>query len=551
MNIRVALYTRVSTDEQAREGYSLTTQREFLENYAKQQGWQVMYPEPGEIYQDDGFSAGSLMRPALQRLLRDARAKRFDLVLVYKLDRFSRKLKDLLTLIEDLESWGVGFKSATEPFDTTSSGGKLMLQQLGSFAEFERTRIAERVFPGMVRSVQEGNWHGARYAPYGYRYLKEKKLLEVVEEETKLIKLIFTMYLSGQSTVQITGYLYRKEYRNRAGGPFSNHFVCWALRNPIYIGRVVWNKRHYDPRQKTRGGHLRAIKNKPSDLVEAKGKHEPIISEEEFNLVQQRMADNQRGKLHRRNVREYPLSGILYCSRCSHKYLGTSGTSNHRTKERKRWYRCVAREQHGVHCPNPAIKAEVTESQIFTILETVLRHPAIQHGRIEQLVQSHAQLNDERLEQQRNDLKSTLRENLGKQGKLTEAYLGGSIAPEVFKELGATLREEEQNLKRAIAKLEMELIERERSAEYRKLLQRVVDDFEAMERGLDIVRKKELLRLIFKRVLIDERKIVGFEMYEPFQRMYNEVLIELNKKEDKELTSQCSDECILAPTDAR
>jgi len=178
MNIRVALYIRVSTDEQAREGYSLTTQREFLENYAKQQGWQVAYPEPGEIYEDDGFSAGSLMRPALQRFLRDARAKRFDLVLVYKLDRFSRKLKDLLTLIEDLESWGVGFKSATEPFDTTSSGGKLMLQQLGSFAEFERTRIAERVFPGMVRSVQEGNWHGARFAPYGYRYNKEKQLLE-------------------------------------------------------------------------------------------------------------------------------------------------------------------------------------------------------------------------------------------------------------------------------------------------------------------------------------------------------------------------------------
>ena len=92
-------------------------------------------------------------------------------------------MKDLLDLVDELSSYGVGFKSATEPLGTTTSAGKLMFQQLGSFAEFERNRIAERVFPGMVKGVQQGNWQGARYAPYGYRYNKEKKLLEIDEKE--------------------------------------------------------------------------------------------------------------------------------------------------------------------------------------------------------------------------------------------------------------------------------------------------------------------------------------------------------------------------------
>jgi len=142
----VSIYIRVSTEEQAKEGYSLTTQREYLEDYAKREGYEVY-----KIYSDDGISGYSERRPALQELLQDAKLRRFDLVIVYKIDRFSRNLKDLLNLVDELSNSGVGFKSATEPFDTTTSAGKLMFQQLGSFAEFERNRLAERVMPGMIK----------------------------------------------------------------------------------------------------------------------------------------------------------------------------------------------------------------------------------------------------------------------------------------------------------------------------------------------------------------------------------------------------------------
>jgi len=167
--MKVAIYTRVSTEDQAREGYSIEVQREYLLDHAKRLGWEVY-----KIYTDD-VSGYVMDRPALNEMLEDAKQKRFELIITYKLDRFSRKLKDLLNIVDELDSYGVAYKSATEPFDTSTSTGKLMFQQLGSFAEFERNRIKERVFPGMIKGVQQGNWQGARYAPYGYYYNKEKK----------------------------------------------------------------------------------------------------------------------------------------------------------------------------------------------------------------------------------------------------------------------------------------------------------------------------------------------------------------------------------------
>jgi len=133
--MKVALYLRVSTEDQIKEGYSLGVQREHLEVFAKRER-----AEAFKNYQDDGISGYFTECPALKELIKDAKEKKFDLVLLYEIDRFSRSLKDLLNLVDELSAYGVESKSATEPFDTTISAGKLMFQQLGGFAEFERNR---------------------------------------------------------------------------------------------------------------------------------------------------------------------------------------------------------------------------------------------------------------------------------------------------------------------------------------------------------------------------------------------------------------------------
>jgi len=326
--MKTAIYTRVSTEDQVRDGYSLEVQKEYLTNYAGQNGCEVV-----NFYTDEGISAGTTDRPALQKLLEDARKKKFSLVLVYKIDRFSRRLHDLLGLAEKLESFGVGFKSATEPFDTTTSAGKLMFQQLGSFAEFERNRHAERVFPGMVKSVQAGNWHGSRNCPFGYTYSKEKKLLEINKREARIVKLVYQMYLAGKSATQIANYLNSSKHETRVGRFFYAKFIRDILHNHIYIGLVVWNKYHYDKKQKA-GKRFKHVKNDPSKWIIAKGKHTALIPEQDFNKVQ-KLFSEKRPQVRVSRKGTFPLSGLLFCAKCNHRYFGArrEARANHTSRK--------------------------------------------------------------------------------------------------------------------------------------------------------------------------------------------------------------------------
>ena len=170
--LRAAIYIRVSTEEQANEGYSIDAQKEKLTALCKSQDWQVY-----EIYADEGFSAKDLNRPGIQRLLQDAEQRKFDIIVFYKLDRLSRSLKDLTSLIDKFEKLSIKIKSLTEPFDTTSPPGKLMLNMLGSFAQFEREIIGERTKLGLERAFRQGKW--VTSAPFGYK-VKNGKLQALI-----------------------------------------------------------------------------------------------------------------------------------------------------------------------------------------------------------------------------------------------------------------------------------------------------------------------------------------------------------------------------------
>lgn len=357
---KLCIYIRVSTEDQVREGYSLDVQREYLVNHAKQQNYDIY-----DVYADEGISAGTTDRPALQKLLKDAKQRKFDLVLVYKIDRFSRRLSDLLSLVEQLESYGVGFKSATEPFDTTTSAGKLLFQQLGSFAEFERNRHAERVFPGMVKSVQAGNWHGSKNCPTGYTYNKGKKLLEINEREAKIVQLIYKLYLEGKNTTEIADYLNSSKHETRVGRYFYPKYIRDILRNRIYIGEIVWNKCRYDKTQKTSKG-FKYVKNDPSQWIIAKGKHQPIISVEDFGKVQELLDQNNKVPIRKSKRGKFAFSRLLYCEKCNHRFFGVSNIANHRTGERKIWYRCGGQQAHYVRCGAKAIREEILEDNTFS-----------------------------------------------------------------------------------------------------------------------------------------------------------------------------------------
>ena len=517
--MKTAIYTRVSTEDQVREGYSLEVQREYLTNYSSQQGYELY-----EVYTDEGISAGTTDRPALQKLLKDAKQKKFDLVIVYKIDRLSRRLKDLIEIVDQLEACGVGFKSATEPFDTTNSAGKLMFQQLGSFAEFERNRLAERVFPGMVKSVQSGNWHGSKHCPTGYTYNKEKKLLEINQREANIVRLVYKLYLEGKSTTDIAEYLNKSKHETRVGRYFYPKYIRDILRNRIYIGEIVWNKTHYDKRQKA-GSGLRYVKKDPSQWIIAKGKHQPIISADDFEKVQKLLDERNLVPFRRSQKGKFAFSRLLYCEKCNHRFFGASNIANHQTGERKIWYRCGGQQMRHVRCEAGAIREEIIENVILSAIQNMLDSDKLKDNRWTSMTDyqndQNTVISNTDLASIRNEIKS----NQEKQLKLTDLYLNKLLSEHTFKEKNEVLRQEEEALRSKFAGLELLLIEKEKSKDYLERVQNYLANYDPEKKELDAAAKKEILGLLFKNIIIHNqrnartRSRVSPVFYEPFQKI--------------------------------
>ncbi|MFH1386620.1 MAG: recombinase family protein [bacterium] len=531
--MKTAIYTRVSTEDQVREGYSLEVQREYLTNYSNQQGYELY-----EVYTDEGISAGTTDRPALQKLLKDAKQKKFDLVMVYKIDRLSRRLKDLIEIVDQLESCGVGFKSATEPFDTTNSAGKLMFQQLGSFAEFERNRLAERVFPGMVKSVQNGNWHGSKNCPTGYTYNKEKKLLEVNKREANIVRLIYKLYLEGKSTTDIAEYLNKSKHETRVGRYFYAKYIRDILRNRLYIGEIVWNKYHYDKKQKVGKGH-KYVKNDPSQWIIAKGKHQPIILLEDFEKVQKLLDENNLVPVRRSQKGKFAFSRLLYCEKCNHRFFGASNIANHRTGERKTWYRCGGQQLRHVRCGAGAIREEVLENVILSAIQNMLDSDKFKGNQSTSMTDfqndQNPTISNADLASIRNELKS----NQEKQLKLTDLYLNNLLSENTFKQKNEVLRQEEESLRSKFAGLELLLIEKENSKDYLDRVNNFLTNYDPEKKELDAAAKREILALIFKKILIKNQaknaaatvRISPF-WYAPFDKIFLEPAMSAGREEN-------------------
>ncbi len=543
--MKTALYLRVSTEDQVKEGYSLEVQRETLEAYAKREGHEVY-----KVYSDDGISGATTNRPALTALLADAKSGKFGLVLVSKLDRFSRNLRDLLNLVEELCACGAGFKSAGEPFDTTTSSGKLMFQQLGSFAEFERNRIAERVFPGMVKGAMQGHWLGSRFAPYGYTYNKTAKLLEVVESEAEIVRKIFALYLEGKSTWGIAAALAKKGIRNRKGNYIGSKAVGDILKNRIYVGTIVWNVHHYDKTKKTAKGY-KYVKNDPDKVIVAQGKHKAILSDEVFAQAQKLRAEK---RIYMRKARpgDYLLSGILFCGKCNHKYIGASSVSNHRTKATKKWYRCSSRNNGYLSCSNNSVKAEDVEPQVNEWVAMLMKSDKFTSRWTNMTFPASKPLESDK--EAKAEVQAKLARNLEQQGKLTDVYLEGHVSKEVFEEKNKSLFQQGEELKKLAAFHALRQIDREKSADYLAKVHDFVSDEEPKETEPNGAEKKRLLNLICRNMKITDKKIKNAEFFAPFNYLIfeekNKCINQKNQR-PRPLRAGPPDECTLSRSAAK
>jgi site-specific DNA recombinase len=346
--VRVAVYARISTDEQ-HQPYSLEAQRERLSAYLQSQpGWMAV----GPIYADER-SGAITDRPGLQQALIAARAGEFDVLLVYRVDRLARSLGALVSVLDELAAAGVGLRSATEPIDTSSVVGRMLIHMLGVFAQFEREIIIDRVICGMERKAVAGRWTGGT-RPYGYRVDQQTDSLVPEPDEAPIVRQIFTEYAHRSRGVRaIASQLDACGLRNRSGKVWSGHTISRLLSNRVYLGEKIFRE------------------------VRTPDAHQPLVDRELFDRVQQILslrAQKPFGPT-ATTTSDYLLSGVVTCMACGSRYVGTAAKGRH---HRYRYYTCLTRCRFGAAaCTAPRLRADQLEAQILSALVGRYRHTAL------------------------------------------------------------------------------------------------------------------------------------------------------------------------------
>ncbi len=356
---RIGAYIRVSTERQV-EGYSIDGQITQIEQFCQFNGYDLV-----DIYADRGISGKSMNRPALQRMLQDAKNGKLDCVIVYKINRLARNTSDLLTIVEELHRRNVEFFSLSERMEVKNSTGKLLLNILASFSEFERNTILENIYTGQHQRALEGYYQGN--LPLGYNNIPDnKKDLMINQHEANIVKYIFESYAKGHGYRKIANALNHKGYVTKKGNPFSISAVTYILSNPFYIGKIQFAK-YKDWNDKRRKG----LNDKP---VIAEGKHSPIISQDLWDKVQARKKQvSKKPQVHGKGTNL--LTGIIFCEKCGAAYAAsnTTNTLKDGTKKRIRYYSCSNFRNKGSKvCSANSVRADVIEKYVMDqILEIV------------------------------------------------------------------------------------------------------------------------------------------------------------------------------------
>jgi site-specific DNA recombinase len=336
-DVRVGVYVRRSTDDE-HQPYSIEAQDTRLAAYiGSQPGWRQ-----AARFADDASGANT-HRTGLQRALAAARAGVIDVLLVYRVDRLTRSLRDLVTLLDDLDRAGVVFRSATEPFDTANAMGRMLVQMLGMFAQFERDTIIDRVIAGMERKAAAGKWKGGR-RPYGYQVSPATSTLIPDQDEAAVVRLTFALYTTdrlGGKTIART--LNDRGHRTTTGGPWSAHQVLRVLSGRIYLGELTF-----------RG-------------ITTTSCHPAIIDDTAFGEAQRILA--ARGDDYSKraaNGSDYLLTGLMRCQSCGKAMIGTRAHGRSRVY---RYYTCFTRARYDTgRCNASRLDADAVEEAVVAAL---------------------------------------------------------------------------------------------------------------------------------------------------------------------------------------
>lgn len=511
-----AIYARVSTTEQADEGYSIDEQIRVLREYCKREGY-VIFDE----YVDRGISGKNIKgRPAIQQLLQDADEKKFDLVLVWKMNRLARNSVDLMNMVEVFNRKNIVFRSYTENYETETPAGKLQFQMLAAIAEYERNNIAENVKMGMLARAKEGRWNGGHVLGYdvveieGENKKRKNTGLVINEREASIIRKIFHLYTTGNGYKSIANQINKAGYRTKLGKTFSLNAIKTIVTNPVYAGYIRYNVRR-DWNEKRRN-HIN-----PKPII-VKGEHQSIISEEVWRIAQE-VYKTRTCKPNRVHDGEFPLTGIMRCPKCkAGMVIGrTTNKLKDGTKKVLEYYVCGAWKNKGtVACNSYAVRTDYADPYVLNKIEELMTSDRL----IQQLVNSINYKQESLIAPIQREYQQYVHDLAileKKQSNLLDAYMEETISKSIYQMKVRGIEEQISSLNELLTPLKEQLSSNVSSEVTFEQIKNVLQNFQkAFHQSLTREQRKRLLHLLIHQITIDEeRKIESIQL-----KLNNEVL---------------------------
>lgn len=473
---QVAIYVRVSTDKQV-DGFSLEGQEAVIRKDAILHG-KTIY----KVYSDAGISGAIQDRKGLAALLRDARRGCFGEVVVWNISRISRKLSHLLRIVEELNSLGIAFRSISENIDISTAIGKFALQMLGAVAQMQRESWMESSKIGMRRKAKVGKCNGG--SMLGYKAIPDEAdskggtKLVIVPEEAEAVSEIFKMYAAGNGLKAIVNKLNAQNIRGKTGASFSLTTVRGILTNTFYIGKIKYDKQYYQ------------------------GEHEPIITADLWDTVQNRLKNNSK-PVTKIVKRTFLLSGILKCPICGAGMIPTHASWKNKDGIKKYYYyyTCGAYLNKGRSvCRANSVSAVAAEEKVILFLSNILSKGFLRKKIISSLKQKN-QLTNTPILEKRKQLEKNLSEIAAKQSENLRLYENDMLDKENFLANMSQLKSLKETFQ---AQLIEDEAEEENACKYSDTdLEKVLEKLDHIFRQSDIERKKELIHSLIKAIYVD------------------------------------------------
>lgn len=475
----VALYVRVSSERQANEAhYSIPEQIDRLKSYCKAKEWNVY-----KIYTDGGQSGAYLDRPALNELVKDATLKKYNMVLVYKLDRLSRRQKDTLHLIEDVFMENdIDFTSVVENLDTSTPTGRAFIGLLSVFAQLEREQIQERMKMGKAGRAKKGKYHAGGTIPIGYNY--ENGNLIINEYEAMQVRLVFDLRSQGYDIRAIERYMQEHGYKHKgnnnveSSNDWYSNTIRRVLKNKVYLGLIKHHDEYFQ------------------------GEHEPIIDEELFYKLQPELEANSLKYSHNDGKYKSLLGGIIYCEKCGAKYAYNTNSVRHPERcEKTGYYGCYSRSKRvkkmvvDPNCKNKNWRSkELDESVVNEIKRLKFEEGALQSIRTTKIVDT---------QDQTEQIKKRLSQIDAQISKLMDLYTLGSIDIDIIQAKISPLTTEKGNLEKTLHELHAD----QKPNMDDDTVMSLVDSFLEKTKNGTLDERRDILNILIDRIDLNESEV--------------------------------------------